>query len=297
MATEIPFNRKPEFTAGVADKLSPRVKRVIANNPGPFTFTGTGTYIVGTGDVAVIDPGPADAEHINAILAATEGETISHILVTHTHIDHSPGCALLLDHCDAQTWGYGPHGLGRAKTEDEFGADTNFNPDVTVTDGQSIAGTNWTLQCLHTPGHAANHLSFYLPEENALFCGDAVMGWSTTIVSPPDGSMKDYMETLALLMRRKDEIFYPTHGSPVTNPQQYLQALLQHRIEREQQAISCIENGVNKIADMVPVIYTELDPAMYPAAARSLFATIECLVQQGRLMADSITDSASYKIP
>lgn len=296
MATDIPFNQKPDFTVGIADRLSPLVRRVIANNPGSFTFTGTGTYIIGNGEVAVVDPGPADAAHIEAILAATEGETITHILVTHTHIDHSPGCVLLQNSCEAKTWAYGSHGLGRPRSDDEFGADYNFKPDVIVTDRQSIEGANWSLQCLHTPGHAANHLSFYLAQENALFCGDAVMGWSTTIVAPPDGSMKEYMDTLALLMQRDDKIFYPTHGAPVTNPQEYLVALHQHRVEREQQALSCIESGVDTIADMVPVIYSELDPAMHPAAAMSLFATVECLALQGRLSADSITPSARYKI-
>ena len=297
MATEIPFNQKPEFTVGVADVLSPRVRRVIADNPGPFTFTGTGTYIIGAGDVAVIDPGPSDPAHIKAILAATEGESISHILVTHTHTDHSPGCGLLQQHCNAQTFAYGSHGLGRPRSDVEFGADYDFKPDVLVTDGQVIEGTEWSLQCLHTPGHAANHLSFYLAQENALFCGDAVMGWSTTIVSPPDGSMKDYMDTLTRLMQRDDQIFYPTHGAPVTNPQEFLAALHQHRVGREEQALACIERGVDTIADMVPVIYSELDPAMYPAAAMSLFATIECLALQGRLTAESITSTARYKIP
>lgn len=296
VAIEIPFNKEPEFTHGIADNLSPLVRRVIANNPGPFTYTGTGTYVIGTGKVAVIDPGPADTTHIEAILAAVEGETISHILVTHTHIDHSPGCRLLQKKCDAQTWAYGSHGLGKPRNDAEFGADYDFKPDVIVTDGQTIEGADWSLRCVHTPGHAANHLSFWLKQENALFCGDAVMGWSTTIVSPPDGNMKDYMDTLALLKARDDKIFYPTHGSPVTNPQEYLKALYQHRVEREEQALACIARGVDTIADMVPIIYSELDTAMHPAAAMSLFATVECLALQGRLTADSITPTARYKI-
>ena len=297
MAIKIPFNEKPVFTVGAVDRLSGSVRRIIADNGGSFTYTGTGTYIVGNGSVAVIDPGPADSSHIDSILRATKRETISHILVTHTHIDHSPGCALLQSRCDAKTWAYGPHGLGRPRTADEFGADYSFTPDEVVIDGQTITGEDWALQCVFTPGHAANHLSFYFAPENALFCGDAVMGWSTTIVSPPDGSMKDYMDTLTRLMQRDDEIFYPTHGSPITNPQEYLIALHAHRKEREQQALHCIASGVNTIEKMVPVIYKDLDSAMYPAAARSLFATIECLALQGRLCSESITPDAHYTIP
>jgi len=294
LAPAIPFNEKPEFTVGIPDRLSPLVRRVIARNPGPFTYTGTGTYIVGNGDVAIIDPGPADSAHIDAVLAAIEGEHVSHILVTHTHVDHSPGCALLQSACDAKTFGFGPHGLGRTEQLEEFGADYDFTPDVLLTNSESLAGQDWTLQALHTPGHAANHLSFYLPQENALFCGDAVMGWSTTIVAPPDGNMKEYMETLELLMKRQDDIYYPTHGSPVMNPQEFLVALHQHRVDREQQALACIERGVNTIDRMVPEIYTDLDPALHPAAAMSLFATVECLAQQGRLTAESITLEAEY---
>jgi len=162
---------------------------VIAENPGPFTFYGTGTYIVGRGQVAVIDPGPADQQHIDAILAATQGEVISHIFVTHTHVDHSPGCALLQQHVNAKTYAYACHGK-----------------------------EDWSLTGVFTPGHAANHMGFYLPQERALFCGDAVMGWSTTIVSPPDGNMVAYMHTLDRLLARDDDIYYPTHGAPIPNP-------------------------------------------------------------------------------
>ena len=294
MATAIPFNEKPDFTPGTPDRLSPLVRRVIARNPGPFTYTGTGTYIVGNGEVAIIDPGPADNAHIDALLLATEGEQISHILVTHTHVDHSPGCALLQQSCGAKTYGFGRHGLGRPERLDEFGADYNFTPDVLLASDETVNASGWTLQALHTPGHAANHLSFYLSQENALFCGDAVMGWSTTVIAPPDGSMREYMATLELLMQRQDEIYYPTHGSPVVNPQAYLAALYQHRVDREQQVLKYVERGVNTIDRMVPEIYTELDPVLYPAAAMSLFATVECLAQQGRLTSISITREAEY---
>ena len=286
MAVEIPFQKHLEFEYGRVDQLSPLVRRVIASNPGPFTFHGTGTYIVGRGQVAVIDPGPADSGHIDAILEATRGETITHIPVTHTHVDHSPGCALLQQHTGARTYAYDKHGAGRPPDESDFGADWQFEPDVKLADGETLKSDNWSLSAIYSPGHAANHLSFYLAEERALFCGDAVMGWSTTIVSPPDGNMVDYMQTLDRLLVRDDSIYYPTHGAPVTSPQSYVQALYDHRLEREQQVIDCVNAGVHTIDAMLPVIYNELDPAMYPAAARSLLATIECLVAKKQLRFD-----------
>ena len=192
MAVDIPFQKHLEFEYGRVDQLSPLVRRVIANNPSPFTLHGTGTYIVGRDRVAIIDPGPADRTHIEAILKATQGETITHILVTHTHVDHSLGCVLLQQQTDAKTYAFGKHGLGRARDESDFGADWQFVPDEKLADGQTLESEGWSLTGVFSPGHAANHLSFYLPSERALFCGDAVMGWSTTCLlytspSPRDG--------------------------------------------------------------------------------------------------------------
>ena len=285
----------PEFEYGVADRLSAGIRRVICNNPGSFTFTGTGTYIVGEGEVAVIDPGPADAQHINAILAATSGESITHILITHTHIDHSPGCRILQQHCNAPSYAFGPHGV----TEDGggFGADLDFTPDRRLHDGDTVQVGDLELQALHTPGHASNHLSFYLPAENALFCGDGVMGWSTTIVSPPDGSMKDYMASLTALMQRDDSVYYPAHGAPITNPGIYVRQLHAHRTERENQVLACIGKGVHTVADMLPLIYRHLEPEMFLAAERSLFATVECLALQHRIVAEEITIHAAFYLP
>jgi len=286
MAVDIPFQKHLEFEYGRVDQLSPLVRRVIANNPSPFTLYGTGTYIVGRDRVAIIDPGPADRTHIDAILKATRDETITHILVTHTHVDHSPGCVLLQQQTDAKTYAFGEHGLGRARDESEFGADWQFVPDEKLADGQTLESESWSLTSVFSPGHAANHLSFYLPSERALFCGDAVMGWSTTIVSPPDGNMVAYMQTLDRLLARDDNIYYPTHGAPITSPNSYVQALYEHRLEREQQVIDCVVSGVHTLNTMLPVVYSELDPAMYPAATRSLLATIECLVAKKRLHKD-----------
>ena len=283
MAVDIPFQKHLEFEYGEVDQLSPKVRRVVANNPSRFTFYGTGTYIVGSGKVAIIDPGPSDPAHIDAILKATNGETITHILVTHTHLDHSPGCGLLQQHTDANTYAFGKHGLGRAEDESDFGADWLFDPDEKLADGETIDSENWSLTAVYSPGHATNHLSFYLSSERALFCGDAVMGWSTTIVSPPDGNMVDYMQTLDRLLARDDNIYYPTHGAPIASPHNYVQALYDHRLEREQQVIECVASGLYSVKAMLPVVYSELDPEMYPAAARSLLATIECLLAKKRL--------------
>ena len=280
MPVSIDFNKKLEFTYGKSDQLSPLVRRVIANNPGPFTFTGTGTYLVGSGEIAVIDPGPADQQHINAILDAAAGETITHILVTHRHIDHSPGCALLKARCGAETWAFKPP---TQTGENSFGLDAGFVPDHTVSDGTIISSVQWQLECLHTPGHSSDHVSFYLASENALFCGDVVMGWSTTIVSPPDGNMSEYMASLERLRKRADEIYYPTHGAPIKNPQRYVDKLYLHRRERENQVISCVSEGANTLDAMVSFVYADLDPSMYGAAARSLLATVEYLVDSGKL--------------
>ena len=296
MAVEIPFQKHLEFEYGQVDQLSPLIRRVIANNPSSFTYYGTGTYIVGHGSVAVIDPGPADQEHINAILSATRGEIISHIFVTHTHLDHSPGCALLQKHTHAKTYALGMHGLGRIQEDAEFGADWEFTPDVILTDQQKIETDEWSLHCLHTPGHSSNHLAFYLENENALFCGDAVMGWSTTIVSPPDGNMVEYMQTLKLLLSRDDDTYYPTHGAPLVQPSAYVQALYEHRLEREQQIIECVKSDLHTVQDMLPVVYRELDRSMYPAAARSLLATIECLIANGQLLKVSSAGNAHYEL-
>ena len=213
MAVRIPYRRELSFEYGRVDTIAPGIRRVIARNPSPFTFHGTGTYILGTGNVAVVDPGPADAEHIHNVLAATVGETITHVLVTHTHMDHSPGCALLREHTDARTYGYGPHGAGKIEVGVvvEEGGDMDFDPDVKVTHGQVIQGGDWSVECVYTPGHTSNHICFQLREGKALFTGDHVMGWSTSIISPPDGDMSAYMQSLELLpeIQKTGDIFFP----------------------------------------------------------------------------------------
>lgn len=273
----LPHNGRPNFEYGVVDQLSDHIRRVVCDNPGPFTFTGTGTYIVGRGQVAIIDPGPADELHINALLRATQGEHISHILVTHTHMDHSPGCVLLKHHCDAMTCAWGPHGAGY------FGADTDFEPDVVLEDGELVEVGNLTLEAVYTPGHASNHLSFYLPLEKALFCGDVVMGWSSTIVVPPDGNMAAYLNSLELLLQRDDNIYYPTHGAPITNPGNYVKALYEHRHERMREVLRILSHGDAELRELVAGIYYDLTSNMLPAAEKSLLATLEYLIDRNSI--------------
>lgn len=292
----IAFSRELEFTYGEPDQLEPDLRRVICPNSGPFTLHGTGSYIIGRGEVAIVDPGPADENHIQALLAATAGERISHILITHTHIDHSPGCKLLQQHCDAQSWAMGPHGLGRLSV-DASGGDFEFTPDQTITDGQIIAGGDWSVECLYTPGHSINHMSFALSDD-VLLCGDLVMGWSTTIVSPPDGNMKDYMHSLERLLERTDRVLYPSHGGAIESPREYVHSLYDHRMQRIDQVRDCIASGTSQIREMVPLIYTELDPSMHGAAAQSVLASIEYLIAKGAVSSSSggLSLKSEYKI-
>ena len=296
---QIPYRRELEFDYGTVMQLAPGIRRVIANNPGPFTFHGTGTYILGTGKVAVIDPGPNDETHIDAILAGLPGEEVSHILVTHTHMDHSPGCRLLQAKTGAPTYAYGPHGAGKIEqgVQVEEGGDMDFDPDHLLAHGDIIQGEDWTVECVYTPGHTSNHLCFALQEQKALFTGDHVMGWSTSIISPPDGDMADYMQSLELLLERDDDVYWPTHGPSIIDPKTHVRAYIDHRLEREQQILSCIDQGTYQIRDMVPLMYRDTPEFMYPAAARSVLAAMENLVRKRQVVVqgEGLTLESSYK--
>jgi glyoxylase-like metal-dependent hydrolase (beta-lactamase superfamily II) len=285
---QIPYRRELEFDYGSVSQIAPGIRRVIANNPGPFTFHGTGTYILGTGNVAVIDPGPDDEEHIGAILAALDGETISHILVTHTHMDHSPGCRPLQALTGAPTYAYGPHGAGKLEqgVQVEEGGDMDLVPDHLVKHGDIIHGGDWSVECVYTPGHTSNHMCFALQEQKALFTGDHVMGWSTSIISPPDGDMAAYMQSLELLLERDDAVYWPTHGPSIIDPKTHVRAYIAHRIEREEQILKCIDEGTHGIRDMVPLMYRDTPEFMYPAAARSVLAAMENLLRKNQVVAD-----------
>ena len=293
MPVKIPYRRDMEFEYGTATRLSPLIRRVIAPNPSPFTFHGTGTYILGEGHVAVIDPGPDLPEHVDALRAALAGEEISHILVTHCHLDHSPACRRLREFTDAPTYAYGRHGAGRSMGDDaegevkvEEGADLAFVPDREVRHGDVIEGDGWSVECVFTPGHTSNHMCYQLREERALFTGDHVMAWSTSVISPPDGDMSAYMNSLELLLERDDARYWPTHGPAVEDPKGFVQSYIDHRREREAQILQQIGEGRHRIEEMVPRMYAEYPEFMYPAAARSVFAAVLYLVEQGRLTCD-----------
>lgn len=285
MAVKIPFNYQLDFEYGRMDQLTPNIRRVVARNPSAFSFHGTGTYIIGRGEVAVIDPGPLLDDHIEAILDGLVDEKISHILITHTHTDHSPAASILKQRSGAPTYGYGPHGSGKKLQgiQVEAGGDMDFIPDVIVNHGDVIPGKDWTMECVYTPGHTSNHMCFQLREEKALFTGDHVMAWSTSIISPPDGDMTAYMESLRLLLNRDDDIYWPTHGSSISNPKDYVQTFIAHRLEREAQIIEALNAGHQSITDMVPGMYVDLDEKMYPAAARSVLAAMIRLIDTGNV--------------
>ena len=281
----IPFEREFDAPYERTVQVSPLIRRLLARNPGPFTFKGTGVAILGTGEVAVIDPGPDDPEHFAALLAALKGETVTHIFVTHTHRDHSPAAKALKAWTGAPTYGFGPHGSGKSESgiTVEEGGDRDFVPDIAVRDGDVIAGPGFTIECVHTPGHTSNHMCYALKEEKALFTGDHVMGWSTTVVAPPDGDMGDYLASLKKLLARDDAILWPTHGGPVRDPKSFISAYLAHRLEREQQILDSLRQGATRIPEMVDRIYRGLDPRLKPAAGLSVLAHLLLLAKQNRV--------------
>lgn len=280
----LPVDRSYEPRYGEAVALTPLIRRVLAPNPSPFTFHGTGTYLVGRGEVAVIDPGPAQPAHLAALERALVGERVTHILVTHTHSDHSPAAAPLRAATGAPTCAYGPHGAGKreAGIAVEEGGDMDFAPDIVLRDGDTLAGDGWTLEAVYTPGHTSNHLCFALREEATLFSGDHVMGWSTTVIVPPDGDMAQYLASLERLRQRAEQRYWPTHGNPIEDPATFLARLIEHRHARERQLLACLAHGLTRIADMVPVVYSAVDPRLHPAASMSVLAHLEHLVATHR---------------
>jgi glyoxylase-like metal-dependent hydrolase (beta-lactamase superfamily II) len=290
MSDEIEFDRTAA-PAGEVAELSPLVRRLIAGNAGPMTFTGTCTYIVGRGRVAIIDPGPDDLGHIARLLAALGNETVSDIVVTHTHRDHSPAVPAIRAATGARVVGCGPHRPARELALGELNpldaaADRDYAPDLEMQHGDAIAGRGWTLQAVATPGHTANHLAFTLAEEQTLFSGDHVMAWSTSIVAPPDGSMADYMASIERLRGMEHIRYWPGHGGPVEEPQRFLRGLLQHRRQREAAILNRLAAGDDTIAAMVPAIYQGLAVALHGAASLSVLAQLEDLVLRGVVSCD-----------
>jgi len=286
----IPFVKTFDFQYGEVTQLSPMVQRVVADNPGPFTYTGTGVYIIGDKNVCVIDPGPTTDNHKAAIAKALEGRVVTHILVTHHHIDHSPMARPLADQFGCRVYGYGvqpvPPKGGEVRLE--AGDDLSFKPDVEIRNGHVVNGDGWTIEAIHTPGHTSNHLCYALKEENTLFSGDHIMGWSTSVVSPPDGHMGDYLRSLETILDRDFDIIRPTHGPAITEVRPFVQAYLDHRLERERQILDVLGRGIEKIADIVIELYQHVDKRLHPAAAHSVLAHIIHLRETGRVTADGI---------
>lgn len=269
----------------VAEQVEPLVRRVLAHNPSNFTYTGTQSYIVGAGgDVAVIDPGPDEPEHVAALLAAIGDARVVAIVCTHTHRDHSPAAAPLAARTGAPIVGCAPLALDDSGPRADASFDTGYRPDRILADGESLRGPDWTLTAVATPGHTSNHLCLALEESGALFTGDHVMGWSTSVVAPPDGDMAAYMASLQKLYDRDDRIYYPAHGPAVEKPRQLVRGMIGHRRQREKQIVRVLGEGVGRIVDMVPRMYAGVDKALYPAAGRSVLAHLIDLERRGKVV-------------
>jgi glyoxylase-like metal-dependent hydrolase (beta-lactamase superfamily II) len=287
MPVDIPFLREFSFEYGRLEPVAPGIRRIVAHNPSPFTFKGTGTYVIGEGEVGVIDPGPDQGEHVAALLAGLAGEHVTHILVTHTHRDHSPAAKPLKAATNAKTYGFGPHAGGhRGEAGIEEGGDWDFVPDIVVQDGDEIIGANWRCEAVHTPGHTSNHLCFALPEKGVLFSGDHVMGWSTSVIAPPDGDMSAYMGSLDKLLGRRDRVYWPTHGPAITAAQPHVRAFIAHRREREAGILDCLASGPQSIEAIVARLYIGLAPGLERAAGRSVHAHLLDLITRGIVTAE-----------
>jgi glyoxylase-like metal-dependent hydrolase (beta-lactamase superfamily II) len=291
MSEDIPFDKSFDLPPGRVEEVMPGVRRLLVNNPGPFTFKGTLTYIVGKGAVAIIDPGPIDDAHVAeahaaALLDAVRGETVTHILVTHTHRDHSPAAARIKAATGAKTCGEGPHRAARPLHVGEAppleaSADRDFRPDIALADGETVGGPGWALEAVATPGHTANHMAFALKGTPVLFSGDHVMAWSTPVVAPPDGAMSDYMASLDKLVRRTETLYLPGHGGPVKDAPRFVQHYIAHRRAREAAILERLAAGEADIPALVASIYVGLDPRLTKAAGLSVLAHLEDLTARG----------------
>lgn len=281
--TGLVLDRDFDVAAGETVTVSPLVRRVVAGNPGPYTFRGTSTFIVGHGRVAIIDPGPDDPAHLAALHHALHGETVTHILVTHSHADHSPLAAQLAAETGAPILGFGPvaPAAGADGLRLDASIDHGFAPDQRLGDGDVIAGTGWTLEAIHTPGHMSNHLCFALREEKALFAGDHVMAWATSVIAPPDGNMGDYYASLGKLLLRNDAVYHPAHGPSRADPLPLVQGYLAHRRMREAAILRKVRDGARNVPAIVQAIYADIDPALHGAAALSTRAHLDHLIERG----------------
>jgi glyoxylase-like metal-dependent hydrolase (beta-lactamase superfamily II) len=291
MSDDITFDRAFDLEPGHAEEIVPGVRRIVADNPGPFTFKGTVTYIVGRGKVAIIDPGPDDERHVEAVLDAVRGETVTHILVTHTHRDHSPAVPAIKAATGATVLAEGPHRASRPLNAGEVprmeaSNDMDFRPDRALADGEVVSGDGFALEAVTTPGHTANHMAFALRGTDVMFSGDHVMGWSTTIVAPPDGAMTDYMDSLNKLAQRREQIYLPGHGGAIREATRFVAGLILHRKAREASILHRLGKGETDIATIVRAVYIGLDPRLTNAAGFSVLAHMEDLVARGVVATD-----------
>jgi glyoxylase-like metal-dependent hydrolase (beta-lactamase superfamily II) len=291
MNDDIPFNKKLDLAPDRVDEPMPGVRRIMADNPGPFTFKGTLSYIVGRGKVAIIDPGPDDSAHIGALLEAVRNETVTHILVTHTHRDHSPAVPAIKAATGAAVLAEGPHRaarplhIGEQNPLDSSG-DREFRPDVALKDGEIVAGDGWTIEAVATPGHTANHMAYALKGKDVLFAGDHVMAWATSIVAPPDGAMSDYMASLAKLAKRRETVYFPGHGPAIKDASRFVNYYILHRKAREASILHRLAKGETDIPSIVRAIYIGIDPRLTGAAGLSVLAHLEDLVARGMVATD-----------
>ena len=299
---DIPFDKRFDLPPGKVEEVVPGVRRLLVNNPSPFTFKGTLTYIVGRGQVAIIDPGPADEAHIAALLDAVRGETVTHIFVTHTHRDHSPATPRIKAATGALVLAEGPHRAARPLNVGEAprldaSNDTDFRPDRALADGEVVAGKGFTIEAITTPGHTANHMAFAFKEGDLVFSGDHVMAWSTPIVAPPDGAMSDYMASLQKLTQRSEPIYLPGHGGMVREAPSFVQHYIRHRQGREASILHRLTKGEADIPTIVRAIYIGLDPRLVKAAGLSVLAHLEDMVTRGLVATDGAPSIAgSYRL-
>jgi glyoxylase-like metal-dependent hydrolase (beta-lactamase superfamily II) len=291
MSEDIPFDKTLDLAPDTVDEAAPGIRRVMANNPGPFTFKGTLSYIVGKGNVAIVDPGPDDPAHIGALLDAVRGETVTHIFVTHTHRDHSPAVPAIKRETGATVYAEGPHRAARPLHIGEHNpldasADRDFVPDVALKDGAVVEGDGWAIEAITTPGHTANHMCYVLKDRNTLFAGDHVMAWATSIVAPPDGAMSDYMASLAKLAKRSETIYLPGHGPAIKDAPRFVSYYILHRKAREASIVHRLGKGETDIPTIVRAIYIGIDPRLTGAAGLSVLAHLEDLVARGLVETD-----------
>ena len=290
-ADDIPFDKRFDLAPDTVDEVVPGVRRVLANNPSPFTFKGTLSYIIGRGQVAIVDPGPLDEAHIKALLDAVRGETVTHIFVTHTHRDHSPAVPAIKAATGALVLAEGPHRAARPLNVGEAprldaSNDTDFRPDRALADGEVVTGKGFSIEAVTTPGHTANHMAFAFKEANLLFSGDHVMAWSTPVVAPPDGAMSDYRASLQKLARRSEAIYLPGHGGMVREAPSFVRHYIRHRQGREASILHRLAKGEADIPTIVRAIYIGLDPRLLKAAGLSVLAHLEDLVTRGVVKTD-----------